>query len=416
MNKNLIIHNIKTLYTPHLTPPIKGKNMGDIKSIDNAFVVIKDEKILKVGSGDFKNYLEDNTVLFDAQNKIMLPGLIDSHTHLVHGGSREDEYTMLLKGVPYLEILNQGGGIHNTVQKTREASFDALYSKAYKSLDEMLKFGVVVAESKSGYGLNLETEVKQLEVNQKLDKNHEIKIISTYMGAHAFPKDRRETYVSEIIEDLKVIKAKNLATSCDVFLEDSVFNYEESEKILTAAKNLGFTVKLHADEINSLGGVPLGIKLNATSVDHLMVINDEDINKLANSNTVANLLPATSFYLNQEFAPGRKIIDYGCALSLSTDYNPGSSPTENLQLVMQIAGNKMKLTPEEILTAVTINPAYHLQIANLYGSIEENKYANLILMDAPNLNYIIYHFGINHTTDVFIKGNHVVENKIIRRE
>lgn len=415
MNNHLIIYNIKTLYTPYLTAPIKGALMNDIKTLDNAFVVIKDEKIYKIGTNDYKEYITPETILIDAKNKIMLPGLIDSHTHLVHGGSREDEYTKLLKGVPYLEILNAGGGIHNTVSKTRAASFTELYEKAYKSLDEMLKFGVVVVESKSGYGLNLETEIKQLEVNQKLDENHDIKIISTYMGAHAFPKNKRATYVDEIINDLKVIKAKNIASSCDVFLEDSVFNYDESKKILTEAKKQGFTVKLHADEIHSLGGVGLGVELGATSVDHLMVINDEDIKKLANSNTLANLLPATSFYLNQNFAPGRKIIDYGCALSLSTDYNPGSSPTENLQLVMQIAGNKMKLTPEEILTAVTLNPAYHLKIDDLYGSIEENKYANLILMDAPNLNYIIYHFGINHTTDVFIKGRHIVENKILRR-
>lgn len=419
MTADLIIHHIKTIYTPHKEAPVKGIDMRDIKTIQDGFLAIKDGLILSFGKGSHDQYLGSKTELIDAHGKIMLPSFIDSHTHLVHGGSREDEYGKIIQGIPYLDILNAGGGIHQTVSHTIQASFDELYDKAYKSLDLMLKTGVSVVEAKSGYGLELETEVKQLEVAKKLNLNHPIALYSTYMGAHAIPKryaSDKDKYIDEVILDLKVIKDRDLATAVDIFCEDHVFSVTDSKKILLAAKRLGFSIKMHADEIKSLGGTSCAVELGCTSVDHLMVITDSDIKKLATSNTVANLLPGTSFYLNKAFAPGRKMIDQGVAVSISTDYNPGSCPTENLLLVMQIAANKMKLLPEEILTAVTLNAAYHLGISDTHGSIEIGKQANVILLDAPNLNYVFYHYGINHVSDSWIHGKQVLRNQEIVRD
>lgn len=418
MSADLIIHHIKTIYTPYKEVPVKGMDMREIKTIDDGYVAIKDGLILSYGSDSYDQYIGPNTELIDAKHKILLPSFIDSHTHLVHGGSREDEYGKIIQGIPYLDILNAGGGIHNTVNHTIQASFEELYDKAYKSLDLMLKTGVSVVEAKSGYGLELETEVKQLEVAKKLNDQHPIDLHSTYMGAHAIPKRYqldKDKYVDEVMTDLNIIKNRNLASAVDIFCEDHVFSVNDSKKILSAASKLGFSIKMHADEIKSLGGTSLAVDLGCSSVDHLMVITDLDIKKLASSNTVGNLLPGTSFYLNKAFAPGRKMIDQGVAISISTDYNPGSCPTENLLLVMQIAANKMKLLPEEILTAVTLNAAYHLGISNTNGSIEIGKLANVILLDAPNLNYVFYHYGVNHVTDLWIKGKQVLRNQEIVR-
>lgn len=416
MIADLIIYNIDRLYTPYLNPPIRGKDMSKIKIIEKPFIIIKDGKIISIDTGDYLKFASDTTELFDALGKICLPGFIDSHSHLVHAGSREKEFCLLRKNVSYLEILNAGGGILGTVEKTRNASFEELYSKAKKSLDIMMKYGVVALEAKSGYGLNLDTEVKQLKVSNKLNKDHPIKIKSTYMGAHAIPqeyKNNRRGYIEEMLEDLKLIKKLGLSDSVDVFCEEGVFDLKETEEILLHAKELGFKVKLHADEIISLGGTKLGVELGATSVDHLMASSKEDILLLGKSNTVANLLPGTSFYLGKPYANARYMIDNNVAISISGDYNPGSCPTENFQLIMQLAANYLKMTSEEILNAATINPAYHMGISKNKGSVEVSKDADLILLDIDNLDYMLYHFGINHVTDVFIKGKLVVKDKQI---
>ncbi len=419
MTTNLIIYNIGKLYTPYLTPPVRGADMSDIKVIEDAFVAIRDGLILDFGNHKYKHYIAKDTVLLDANKMIVCPGFIDSHTHLVHAGSREDEYAKLRSGTAYLDILKAGGGILGTVEKTRKASFEQLYKKAYDSLDQMMLFGVTTVEAKSGYGLEIETEVKQLEVVRKLNSDHPVHLISTYMGAHAVPiefEGKKSKYISELLDDLDTIKTLDLAQSVDVFCETGVFSIEETKHILEKAKSFGFSVKLHADEIDSLGGAGLGVELEATSVDHLMAISDEDIKKLSKSNTVANLLPGTSFYLNKGYAPARKMIDQNVAVSIAGDYNPGSCPTENFQLIMHLASNKLLMTPEEILTAVTINPAYHLQIDHLAGSLTIGKQANLVVMDAPNLSYLFYHFGINHAKHVVIDGKIVVKNRQIVRE
>jgi imidazolonepropionase len=398
--------------------PVKGYSMSRIQMISNAFIAIKDGKILEVNSGDFKNYINFSTILFDANHKICLPGFIDSHTHLVHAGSREDEFEKLKKGVPYLDILENGGGILGTVDKTRHATFDQLFNQAYKSLDTMLLFGVTTIEGKSGYGLCLETELKQLKVMHELNRKHPIDIVSTYMGAHAVPREfehDKKAYVEKIKEDLVYIKSSNLTNFVDVFCETGVFNIEESREILETALDLDFKIKLHADEIDPLGGAGLGVELGATSVDHLMAISSKDIQALSHSNTIANILPGTSFYLNKAYANARAMIDQGCALSLSSDYNPGSCPTENFQLICQLAANHLKMSPEEILNAVTVNASYHLGLSDKIGTLEKGKDADIILLDIPNLAYMFYHFGINHVTDVIKKGKVVVKNKTIQR-
>jgi len=419
MSADLIIYNIGKLYTPYLNPPVRGADMSKLKVIKDAFVAIKDGLILDLGDQDYERYNSDNTETFDAKGMVVLPGLIDSHTHLVHAGSREDEYAKLRSGTPYLDILKAGGGILGTVEKTRKASFDSLYRYAYGSLSEMMLYGVTTVEAKSGYGLNHETEMKQLEVAKKLNETHPVHVISTYMGAHAIPvefKGRTSDYINQLYKDMESIISLNLADFVDVFCETGVFSVAETKQILEKATKMGLSVKLHADEIDSLGGAGLGVDLGATSVDHLMAISDEDIEKLGHSNTIANLLPGTSFFLNKGYANARKMIDQNVAVSIAGDYNPGSCPTENFQLIMHLASNKLKMTPEEILNAVTINPAYHLKEDKHVGSLAIGKQADLVIMDALNLSYIVYHFGVNHAKHVLIKGKFVVKNRQIVRE
>lgn len=409
MSVKTLIYNIGILYTPIKVS--RGKDMNNISEIPNAFIVIKDDIIEFIGSGDFSSFLENDMIQYDAKNNIAIPGLIDSHTHLVHYGSRENEFSKKIEGVPYLDILKSGGGILSTVHTTRNASTKELFDYSKKSLIKMLNHGVTTIESKSGYGLNLETEIKQLEVNKLLNNNSPVDVHSTYLGAHAIPveyKNNKEEYIKNVFKDLQVIKEQNLAEFVDIFCEDSVFNKEDSFKILSKAKELGFKLKIHADEIVSLGGASLAVQLNASSADHLMAISDADIKLISKSDVVANLLPSTSFYLNKEYAPARKLIDSGAIVSISSDYNPGSSPSENYQFTMQLAANKLRMTPSEVLIASTINPAYSLGIDKKVGTLEVGKKADIVIMDAPNFEYVLYHFAINHTKAVFKNGKQVV--------
>jgi imidazolonepropionase len=364
-------------------------------------------------------YLEPMTSYIDCKNAIALPGFIDSHTHLVHSGSRESEFAMKLAGMPYLDILKSGGGIHSTVALTRQASFEELYDQAKKSLDEMLLLGVTTIEAKSGYGLNLETELKQLKVIKALNANHPIELSPTYLGAHAIPKeysDNRQSYIFEVIENMKTVAQMHLAESVDVFCENEVFSVAETEEILIAAKEMGFQVRLHADEIHSLGGAGLAVRLNAVSADHLLAIVEEDIDRLAQSETIANLLPQTAFYLNKPYANARALIDKGAAVAISSDYNPGSAPSENFQFTMQLAANKMRLSPAEVLVASTLNPAVILGRSHRIGTLEVGKQADITLLKAPNLEYVLYHFGINHTQDVYKNGRLVVKDRQFVKE
>lgn len=419
MKADLILKNIGKLVTMQGSSSFRVKEeMNKINIIENAYIAVKNGKILAIGVGDeFGNLCGEDTKIHDAEGLLVTPGLIDSHTHLIHGGSRENEFSMKLNGVPYIEILNNGGGILSTVKATKEASEEELYKKAKKSLDRMLEFGVTTVEEKSGYGLELNTEIKQLEVARVLDKNHPVDLVHTFLGAHAVPEEYKENHKAyiDILVDVMMPKIKDmgLAEFCDVFCEEGVFTIEESEYILQKAKEIGYKLKIHADEIESLGGAELAAKLGCVSADHLMAASDEGIKMMAENNVVANILPATSFNLNKNYADCRKMIDMGAIVSLSSDYNPGSCPSENLQLVMQLGCLHLKMTPNEVLTAVTINAAYAIDRADKIGSIEVGKNADFVVFDARNVEYLMYHFGINHTKKVYKNGNLVVDNKVV---
>jgi imidazolonepropionase len=381
----------------------RGSDMNDIKVYENCVVVVENGKFVFIG----ETYDGDVTSTVSLNGKVVLPGFIDAHTHLVHGGSREDEFEKKLNGVDYMEILKQGGGILNTVNKTNAASFNELYRQAYQSLNTMLSYGVTTVEAKSGYGLNLETELKQLEVSKALDEMHEVDLVHTFMGAHSVPVDykgRSMEYIDEVVSWLSEVKKQGIAEYCDIFCEEGVFTIEESRKLLNKAIGLGFKVRIHADEIVTTHGAKLAVELGASSADHLMAVHADDVELLGESETVANVLPLTSFNLGKPFADIRNMVNNNCIVSLSTDYNPGSSPCENLQLAMQMSSIRCKLSPNEVLNAVTINAAKAIDRDHEIGSIEIGKKADFVVCDIPNLSYMMYHFGINHTHSVYKNG------------
>ena len=417
MKMDLIIKNIGKLVTMEgsFLPRI-GKQMNELTILENAYIAVVEGKIFQVGTGeDYKELVGENTIIDDASGMLVTPGLVDSHTHLVHGGSRENEFSKKLNGVPYIQILQEGGGILSTVNATKNSTFDELYNKAKKSLDRMLEFGVTTVEEKSGYGLELETEVKQLEVARKLDKDHPVDLVQTFLGAHAVPveyKSNNKAYIKLLVEEIMPkVKELDLAEFCDVFCEEGVFSVEESDYILSKAKEMGYKLKIHADEIVPIGGAELAAKLGCISADHLMAASDEGLRDMAEKGVIANILPGTSFNLNKPSANGRKMIDLNVPISLSSDYNPGSCPSENLQFVMQLGCLNLKMTPNEVLTAVTINAAHCVDRSTEIGSIEVGKKADIAIFDAPNVEYLMYHFGINHIDRVYKEGRLVVKNK-----
>ena len=418
MKATLVIENIQNLIT------IKGENkpragaaQKETGTITNGIIAVNGDKIIYVGQGDLPKDIEidENTVVINAEGKTVTPGLIEAHTHLVHGGSREHELSMKLEGKGYLEILATGGGIHSTARATANATFDELYKKAEKSLNTMLSFGVTTVESKSGYGIgSFDTELKQIEVANKLNENHAVDIISTFMGAHAVPEEYKvnsDLFVDKLVNEMiPEIANKGLAKFCDVFCEEGVFSIEQSRRILNAAKENGLIPKIHADEIVSLGGAELAAEIGCISAEHLIGASDQGIKDMADKGVIAVLLPGTSFNLQKgTAAPARKMVEHNVPIAISTDYNPGSCPSENLQLMMTLASLTLKLKPEEVIVGVTINAAAALGIESEVGSLEVGKKADIAIFDAPNLDYIIYHFGINHTDKVIKNGKVVFE-------
>ncbi|MDO4711154.1 MAG: imidazolonepropionase [Peptostreptococcaceae bacterium] len=417
MKKKILAH-FDFLYTPQdKGESVKGTKMNDVLVIEDAYIVIEDGIITKVGSGDdYTSLIDRNTLVRDHSGSIAVPGFVDSHTHLVHGGSREHEFGQKLNGVSYLEILNAGGGIISTVRSTRNASFDELYHKAEKALDDMLLLGTTTVEAKSGYGLDLENEKKQLAVAQKLNEDHPVDLVGTFMGAHAIApeyKNDKQAYIDLIIHEmLPQIKESGLAEFCDIFCEDGIFEVEDSRAILEAAKKLGFKVKIHADEIISLGGAELSAEVQTISAEHLMAASDKGIRMMGQAKVIANLLPATTFSLMKNtYAPARKMIENNVAVAISSDYNPGSCPSSNLQFAMQLGCLYLRMTPFEVLTATTLNGAYAIDRGNEIGSLEVGKKADIAILDAPNLDYVYYHFGKNHIKDVYKNGELVVSSK-----
>lgn len=399
-----VIKNIGQLATPENIDFAAGFDMQKIKIYENVNILIEDGIISDITN---KN-IEANDII-DAQGKAVVPAFIDPHTHIPFIGSRHDEFNKRIAGKTYMEIAKEGGGINSTVKSVRSASFNELYEAAKKDVEYMIDNGILSIEMKSGYGLNLETEIKQLEVIKKLKEELPIDIKSTFMGAHEIPleyKNRKNEYIELIINEmLPYVKKKRLADYVDIFCEKGVFEIEDTRKILSKAKELGFKIRIHADEIYPLGGSSLAYEFDAVSAEHLMKISDEDIEKLVEKNIVFDLLPGTTFFLmSNEYAPARKIIEKGGIIALSTDLNPGSSYSHSLLIIMAIACLNMKMTMEEVLNAVTLNAAYSLEISNKTGSIHVGKQADLLILDAADYRYLVYNFGVNRIYKRFKKG------------
>lgn len=391
-----LIRNIGLLATPEGFCARRGPAQGQLRLLNNAWVLAEDGIIAAVGQGEPPCGAEQ---IIDAEGRLATPGLADAHTHLIFGGWRQDELADKLHGVPYLDILARGGGILSTVRATRAATEGELLEKGRRALLEMQRFGVTACEAKSGYGLETETELRQLRVIRQLGQECAMDLAPTLLGAHALPpeyQNDREGYLRLLCEEMiPRAAAEGLARFCDVFCEEGVFTVEESRRILLAGKAHGLLPKLHADEIHPIGGSQLAGELGAVSAEHLIVCPEEGMDSMARSGVIACLLPCTSLYLGASFAPARRLVEKGVAIAIATDFNPGSCPCLNLQLAMSLGCLYYRLTPEEVLTAVTLNGAAAMGLAGRLGSVEPGKQCDLALWDAPDLNYLCYRMGSN---------------------
>jgi imidazolonepropionase len=407
----LLLNNIRQLVTvANDGKPLKsGPAMRDLGVVENASVLIEDGRIQWIGAtGDFSRTLNADADVLDCSPYVALPGFVDSHTHALFGGSRENEFALRAEGKTYQEIAAQGGGIASSVQATRTATKKELKKTTSRRLDTMMKHGTTTVEIKSGYGLSEHDELKMLEAITELATEHLITIRSTFLGAHAIPpeyKERRSEYLSLLCERmLPHIAKRKLAQFCDVFCETGYYTVAESRQVLEAARKLGLGLKVHADEFTSLGGTLLAAELGAVSVDHLEHISDEAISALHSAKTVAVVLPGVSFFLRNPYAPARKLIDAGIPLAIASDFNPGSCMSFSMPLMMTIACTQMSVTPEEAITATTLNGAAALGLADEYGSIEVGKRADIVLFEVPNYRYLAYHFGANHAAKIIKHG------------
>lgn len=381
--------------------PRKNKNMSNIGIIRNGDLAINDGLIVDIGKK--LNYKASKTI--DAKGKTVMPGFVDPHTHLVFAGSREFELDMKLKGATYMEILKKGGGIKYTVNQTRKASNNLLLEESKKRLDSMLSYGTTTCEAKSGYGLDTKNELKILKINKKLNENHPVDIISTFLGAHAIPDNyNNHEYTKLIIEEM-IPRVKDYAKFCDVFCERGVFTINQSKKILKAGKKNGLTPKIHADEIVNTGGASLAAEINAISADHLLRSSNSGLNKMAEKEVIGVLLPGTPFSLMmKEYVNARNMIDLGVPVALATDLNPNCW-VESMQLMIQLACFNMNMTSAEAICAATFNASCAIGLNNYIGSLEKSKVADVIVLNCPNHKFIPYHFGINLVETIIKKGN-----------
>lgn len=397
--------------------PRIGEKMGELAIITDGAVAVKDDKIIFVGTTEdlMSKFAYDQIKnKIDATNKLVTPGFIDPHTHIIFDGSRENELSMKLAGKTYLEILEAGGGILKTVRETRRASLEKLVENGKKILDRMMNYGTTTVETKSGYGLSLDSEIKSLKAVNILNKEHPLDVVTTFLGAHAIPpeyKGRTDDYVDLIISEMiPKIASEGLAEFCDVFCEEGIFSIEQTQKIINAAKRYGLKPQIHIDEIVDTNGALLAVKLNAVQAGHLLKSNDEGLKAMAKAGVIATLLPGTPFCLMlKDYAPARKMIEFGIPVTLATDLNPNCW-TESIQMIIVLACYNMKLSPAEALTAATINAACALQRQDQVGSIEVGKKADLVMFNVPNYQFLAYQFGINLVSTVIKNGKIVVQN------
>jgi len=402
--------NIKELIQVRETPikKLSGNQMKELPSIKNAWLLIEDHKIANYG--EMKSLPEiavDKTI--NATGKIILPSWCDSHTHIVYAGNRELEFADRINGLSYEEIANRGGGILNSAKTLQETPEDEVYKQSAKRLEEVMKLGTGAVEIKSGYGLTEEGELKMLRVIKKLKENYELPIKSTFLGAHAFPKDYKENpeaYMKLVIDEiLPKVAQENLAEYIDIFCEKGYFSVNDTHKLLSAAKKHGLKPKIHVNQFNAIGGIKAGVENDALSVDHLEVMTPEDIEVLKGTNTMPVALPSCSLFLSIPYTPARELLDAGLPLALATDFNPGSTPSGNMNLVVSLACIKMKMTPEEAINAATINGAYAMDLSETHGSITKGKNANFILTkEIPSYTFLPYAFGTNSIESVYING------------
>lgn len=406
---NILFKNIKELIQVRETSTnfLSGKEMSILPTIKNAFLLVKNGIISDYGI--MENCPEIDIKTIDAKGKMILPSWCDSHTHLVYAGNREDEFVNRINGLSYTEIAENGGGILNSAKKLQQTSEEDLYNQSKIRLEEIIQLGTGAVEIKSGYGLTKDAELKMLRVIKKLKENYSIEIKATFLGAHAVPsefKDNKNGYLQMLVDDvLPTIEKENLADFIDIFCETGYFSVEDTQQILKAGKKIGLIGKIHVNQFTAIGGIKAAIDNNALSVDHLEEMRIEDINVLKNTKTMPVALPSCSYFLSIPYTPARKMIEAGLPLALATDYNPGSTPSGNMNFVVSTACIKMKMTPEEAINAATINGAYAMNLLEKVGSITKGKLANLILTEKINsYNFIPYSFGKHCIEKVFLKG------------
>ncbi len=404
---NLLIINTR-IVTPLGRSARKGDEMKLLKAIDNGAILVIDGRIKYVGSSDNLPEVPEGIKKIDAKGRVSIPGFVDSHTHLIFGGYRPDEFEWRLKGDTYMSIMERGGGIQSTVNATRGASLEDFVSKASWFIDRMIRDGVTTVEAKSGYGLDTETEERMLDAISRLaeDPERKLNVVSTFLGAHAVPKEykgRTGEYVDLIINEM-LPRFKGKAKFCDIFTEKNVFEIEDSRRLLKAAKEMGYELKLHADEIVTLGGAELAAELGAVSADHLLHVSDKGVEDMAKAGVVATLLPLTAFALKEPFAPARKFIDAGAAVALATDLNPGSCFSGSIPLTIALACIYMGMSIEETLTALTLNGAAAVGMAHETGSLEEGKLGDIAILEFDNLNFLPYYVGMNCVRSTISRG------------
>jgi imidazolonepropionase len=414
----LLIFNIKKLVQVEENPRsfVAGKDMATLASIDNAFLLLDGEHIEDFGSMEKLAKLQSEGLQIekgiDATGRLVMPSFCDSHTHLVYAGSREIEYVDKIRGLTYEQIAKRGGGILNSVAMLHNTGEEQLYMEAMERIREIIQLGTGAVEIKSGYGLSLEDEIKMLRVIQRIRDTSPIIVKSTFLGAHAVPADyrgRQGDYVDLIISEmLPLIAAEELADFVDVFCDKGFFTVEETERILMAAMKHGLRGKIHANELANSGGIQVGVKYGALSVDHLEFTDDDEIKALLGSDTMPTLLPGAAFFLGMKYPPARKMIDAGLPLALASDYNPGSSPSGDMKFVMSLGCIKMRMTPEEVINATTINSAYAMGVEDIVGSISRGKIANFfITKPVPSLEFLPYAYTAQLVDKVFLKGKQI---------